>query len=77
MTIEELRAEGPPLTLRDLEALSGLSRITIRREIESKELRAARRRSGRNTHYRVARSEARRWLVRLGYQIPRAVGLAR
>lgn len=55
--------DGPPLTVGQLVAFSGLSDETIRREIEANQLVAFRTRGG---HWRVYWRSAHRWAISLG-----------
>jgi hypothetical protein len=64
LTLDEVRADGPPVTLRHLAAISGLSMTTVRAEIAAGQLVA--HRLHRGGYWRVARVEARRWLAALG-----------
>jgi hypothetical protein len=64
LTFDEIRADGPPVRMRDLVALSGLASPTIRAEIAAGHL-VAHRLAGVG-RWLVARHEARRWLAALG-----------
>jgi excisionase family DNA binding protein len=55
--------DGPPLSVGQLVAFSGLSDETIRREIEAKQLTAYRTRGG---HWRIYWRSAHRWAITLG-----------
>lgn len=70
MTLEEISTDGPAVRLRDLKAITDLSIDTLRREIASGALRAAKRRGARqNTHWVVTRADARRWLLQMGFRL--------
>jgi hypothetical protein len=64
LTLDEVRADGPPVRMRDLVALSGLTSPTIRAEIAAGQL-IAHRLAGVG-QWLVSRVEARRWLAALG-----------
>ena len=67
----DLQRDGPPVRLRDLVAMTGLSTDTVRRDIHAGELHAFKRRSGRNASFFVDRDVARIWLVRMGFRVER------
>ena len=64
ITVDALQQEGPPVRMRDLVALSGLTSPTIRAEIAAGQL-IAHRLAGVG-QWLVSRVEARRWLAALG-----------
>lgn len=66
LTFAELEQSGPPVRLRDLIFLTGLSSPTLRADIASGELAASRRCGKPNSPYFVVRTEARRYLAMLG-----------
>jgi hypothetical protein len=69
LTLAEVWQDGPPVGMRDLEAITGLSRVTLRADVQSGRLPAARRLSvGRLL---VRRSDARAWLSAMGFDAPR------
>lgn len=72
LTAAELDQPGPPVRLRDLIHLSGLSSPTIRADITAGALVAARRCAKANSPYFVVRSEARRWLLMMGCAVEKA-----
>jgi hypothetical protein len=67
LTLRQLQQDGPPVRLRDLCNISGLSDMTLRREIADEQLKAHKLRPLKNSTYFVDRAEARRWLVQIGF----------
>lgn len=65
----DLHLDGPPVRLRDLIAITGLSSDTLYRDIKSGDLHAFKRWSGRNASYFVDRDVARQWLARMGFRM--------
>lgn len=68
LTFAELEQSGPPVRLRDLIFLTGLSSPTLRADIASGDLLASRRCGKPNSPYFVLRSEALRYVLRMGGQ---------
>jgi predicted DNA-binding transcriptional regulator AlpA len=64
----DLQQDGPPVRLRDLVAITGLSSDTIYRDIHGGYLHAFKRRSGKSASYFVDRDVARQWLDRMGFK---------
>jgi predicted DNA-binding transcriptional regulator AlpA len=64
----DLQLDGPPVRLRDLVAITGLSSDTIYRDIKGGYLHAFKRRSGKSASYFVDRDVARQWLDRMGFK---------
>lgn len=62
----ELEEHGPPVRIRDLVALTGLSSPTILADIACGVLHAAKRCNKPNSPYFIKRAEARRYLSSLG-----------
>lgn len=60
------RKNGPPLTTGELAQMIGMSQTFIRKEISNGYLRAARIGHGRKCVLRIAVSEARRYVRKLG-----------
>lgn len=67
LTIANLHADGPPARLRDLVAITGLSKMTILRDIDTGDLHAFRRKRHITSPYLIDRDVARCWLRRHGY----------
>ena len=57
---------GPPLTTTELAGMIGMSSTFIRKEIDSGYLRAMRIGRGRKPVFRIALSEAQRYVKELG-----------
>jgi hypothetical protein len=64
LTVDALQQAGPPVRMRDLVAISGLTSPTIRSEIAAGHL-VAHRLAGVG-YWLVPRADARRWLAALG-----------
>ena len=67
LTLAQLESDGPPVRLRDLVAMTGLSLRTIQRDIAYRQLHAFRRRQGASSPYFVDRDVARAYLARMGF----------
>lgn len=67
LTLANLHADGPPVRLRDLVAITGLSKMTILRDIDTGDLHAFRRKRHITSPYLIDRDVARHWLSRHGY----------
>jgi hypothetical protein len=67
LTLSDLAHDGPPVRLRDLIAVTGLSKQTILTDIEKRELVAVKRARGLRSIYLVQRAEARRYCLALGF----------
>jgi excisionase family DNA binding protein len=70
LTVDDIWQDGPPVRMRDLEAITGLSRVTLRADIQTGRLPALRRLG--IGHYLVKRADARAWLAAMGYEPTRA-----
>lgn len=68
LVIAQLAMDGPPIRLRDLVAMTGLSLTTIQRDIAYGHLHAFRRRHG-TSPYLVDRDVARLYLSRMGFTV--------
>jgi hypothetical protein len=66
LTLADVWQDGPPLRLRDLVAISGLTAATVRAEIAARQLTG--HRLAGNGYWMIQRAEARRWLVGLGFE---------
>jgi len=73
LTLANLIADGPPVRMRDLVAITGLSKMTILRDIDTGDLHAFRRKRHITSPYLVDRDVARQWLTRHGYMAERRV----
>jgi hypothetical protein len=73
LTVAAIWQDGPPVRMRDLQAITGLTAQTIRGEITDGHL-AAHRLAGVG-YWLIHRDEARRWLARLGFE-PRESALS-
>jgi len=71
LVLADLQADGPPVRLRDLVAITGLSNDTLYRDIQAGYLHAFKRRGGRSASYFVDRDVARHWLTRMGFRVER------
>lgn len=70
MTLQDLLLDGPPVRLRDLQAITGLSRSTLRKDVAFGQLRASKRPGvAGNASLLVHRDEARRYLAQLGFPV--------
>lgn len=69
LTLVQLDHDGPPVRLRDLVAMTGLSYRTIQRDIAYGHLHAFRRRQGASSPYFVDRDVARLYLSRMGFTV--------
>lgn len=67
MTLEDLRQDGPPVRLRDLVGITGLSKSKFLEEVKAGRLKATRVRTGQTWRAAVEREEAYRYLVELGF----------
>ena len=67
LTASDLEQHGPPVRIRDLVALTGLSSPTILADIACGVLHAARRCDKPNSPYFIVRAEAQRYVRTLGY----------
>ena len=67
VTLEDVKADGPPLRISDLVFMTGLAELTVKTDIRTGFLIAQRRREKQNSPYYVDRKEARRWLVQMGF----------
>jgi hypothetical protein len=67
LTIADVWQDGPPLRLRDLVAITGLTPETVRAEIAARQLTG--HRLAGNGYWMIQRAEARRWLAALGFSI--------
>lgn len=74
MTLQEIFVDGPPVKVRDLAAISGLTRETVSQDIRTGCLTAFRRdqQFGSRSIYLVHRRDAQRWLMQLGFSGQRA-----
>lgn len=70
LTLADLDVDGPPVRVRDLIAITGLSKHTVYRDIASGHLHAFQRTSARVSFF-VDRDVARQWLSRLGFMAAR------
>jgi hypothetical protein len=73
LTLAEIQQPGPPVRIRDLVAVTGLTPATVRGEIDAGHL-SAHRLAGVG-YWLIHRDEARRWLARLGFE-PRESALS-
>jgi hypothetical protein len=64
LTISDLRFDGPPVRLRDVAAITGLSHDTLCRDIASGHLHAWKRRGSRSSPYFIDRDVARHYLAK-------------
>jgi hypothetical protein len=64
LTLAAIQQDGPPVRIRDLVAVTGLTPATIRTEIAAGHLRA--HRLAGVGYWMVPRHEARRWLEAIG-----------
>lgn len=67
LSLEQIALDGPPVRLRDLIAISGLSEQTVRNDLAGGYLKAKKRVPRVNSAYLIQRREARRWLSTLGF----------
>ncbi|HWB15958.1 MAG TPA: hypothetical protein VG538_06075 [Vicinamibacterales bacterium] len=67
LTLAAIQQDGPPLRVRDLVAITGLTPATVRAEVASGHL-VAHRLAGVG-YWMVQRAEARRWLEALGFSV--------
>jgi hypothetical protein len=65
LTLPEIQQPGPPVRIRDLVAVTGLTPATVRGEIDAGHLRA--HRLAGVGYWLVQRGEAWRWLEALGF----------
>jgi hypothetical protein len=70
ITLQALACDGPALRLRDLARITSLSKVTLLRDIQGGHLFAVKR-PGATSVYLIQRSEARRYLVALGFHVER------
>jgi hypothetical protein len=68
LSLVDIQQDGPPLRLRDLGAIVGLSRATLIARIECGDLPAFRYLAKAGSPWYVQRVEARRWLGALGFE---------
>jgi hypothetical protein len=71
LTIADVWQDGPPLRLRDLVAITGLTVATVRAEIAASQLTGYQL-AGKGCYWMIHRAEARRWLAGLGFEPGRA-----
>lgn len=67
MTLQDVFVDGPPILVRHLVQITGLSRETVSNDIRLGHLHACRRDQSGRSRYFVPRTEARRWLTALGF----------
>jgi hypothetical protein len=72
LTLADVFDEGPPVLVRHLVEITGLSRETVSNDIRLGHLHACRRDQSGRSRYFVPRAEARRWLTALGFLRSRA-----
>lgn len=68
--LEDLTIQGPPVRLRDLVAITGLSEQRVRNDIKGKYLRARKYIDSNNATWFIDRADARKWLSKLGFDVP-------
>jgi hypothetical protein len=66
LTARDLWDDGPPVKVRDIAAISGLTAETVRADITLGVLIAKKRYEGKNVAYLITREDARDYLIRLG-----------
>lgn len=66
-TWDELQLDGPPVRLRDLCRLTGFSKMKFIDDIERGDLEAIPVRTCRTKVWMIERSEARRYLLNIGF----------
>lgn len=67
LTERDLWDEGPPVRVRDLAAITGLSAVTVRADIVNGVLRGVQSHPRPNAPYLVQRADARAYLLTLGF----------
>lgn len=72
LTLQDVFVDGPPILVRDLVEITGLTRETVGNDIRLGHLHACRRDQSGRSRYFVPRIEARRWLTSLGLLRSRA-----
>jgi hypothetical protein len=73
LALADVMVDGPPVRVRDLIAITGLSKHTVYRDIDAGHLHAFRRNTEHRVTYFVDRDVARLWLLRLGFSQRRDV----
>ena len=71
LTLDQIVLDGPPVRVRDLVALTGLSDATIRTDLRQGLLNGRGRINRPHSPYLVDRADARNYLAGLGIALPR------
>lgn len=69
ISVGDVSEEGGPVYMRDLIAMTGLSKHKIMQEVESGCLKPRNRNKVRNAWLQFPRPEVRRWLIDLGFSL--------
>ena len=70
ISLADICQDGPHVKISDQMTISGLAEQTIRNDIKSGDLKAAKRKTAlSNSTYFITRRNARKWLIQLGYEI--------
>lgn len=67
ITLDDLKHDGPPVRLRDLVGITGLSKSKFLGEVKAGKLRVTKVKTGQTWRAAIDRLEAYRYLVELGF----------